>query len=379
MSNAMASPTQMFENGYKRTFNYVRHAIERRTNKERFIVSDKTSHQVVYREGLMQLRYYPHADTQSFQLDDQVVTPTKERHKVPVVLVPPLGVFGWIYDLMAERSWVRFLNAQGFEVYLVDWGSPQKEDADLGLETYVGEWLNHSIDQVLQHSGSNQVSLVGYCMGGLLSLLYTGAYGQEKVRNVVTIASPIDFHASHFYGAFLDKASKTIKKLPLEKLNLKNDFFHVPGDMLSFAFKMTNPFAGVVSYFDLIRNLADRDYVKAHLTTREWFSNMPDYPGATVQQLFIDFGLNNSFAKGKVNIGSMESDIAGISANLLAFAGKSDKIVSINAAEKIMDVVGSEDKTFRVVPGGHAGVFAGGKAKEHTWALTAEWLAKRAD
>lgn len=386
MNSAIAKATRKIpglgSNGVvDNTYRFFRHAVERRTHKERFIISDKSNYEEVYRDGIMQLRYYPHQDTEAFELDNEVVTPTSDRLAPPVLLVPPLGVFGWIYDLMAERSWVRFLNARGFDVYLVDWGAPEKQHADLDIDTYVNRWLTSAVDNVLEHSGSEDISLVGYCMGGLLTLLYAGVQAEQgtddKIKNIVTVASPIDFYASHWYGTLLDKMSKAAEKLPFSTQDLDHRMFHVPGDVLSVMFKMTNPLASVVSYFDLIKNMSDRDYIKAHLTTKEWFNNMPDYPGATVQQLIFDIGFNNRLAKGEVKIGDTLSNLTKIKANLLAFAGDNDKIVSEDAAEKIMDIVASEDRTFRVVPGGHAGVFAGGKAKEHTWALTAEWLADR--
>lgn len=363
----------------RQSFNYVRHAVERRARPERFIVADKTRHDVIFSDGLMELRYYPH-DHQPFELDGETIFPTQHQHRTPILLVPPLGVFHWIYDLMAERSWVRFLNARGFQVYLVNWGAPDSDDAHLSLDIYVNRWMKAAVDHTLQHSGQPQLSLVGYCMGGLITLLHAGTHTDDQIRNIVTIASPIDFHASHGYGRVLQWLNKGMRAIPVPKgFQVDPERFHVPGDMLSVLFKLTNPFAGVVSYFDLVRNLSDRDYVKAHLTTREWFNNMPDYPGATVQQLVFDFAIFNKLASGRIRIGSEVSDIKGIRSNLLAFAGKSDRIVSIDAARRIMDLVASPDRTFTVVPGGHAGVFAGGKAQEHTWALTAEWLAQRSD
>ncbi|PIE41848.1 MAG: polyhydroxyalkanoate synthase [Gammaproteobacteria bacterium] len=363
------------------TYRFFRHAVERRTHKERFIVANKSTYQEVYRDGLMQLRYYPHQDIEAFELDNEVVTPISDCLAPPVLLVPPLGVFGWVYDLMAERSWVRFLNAKGFDVYLVDWGAPQKEHANLDMDTYINRWLSAAVDKVLEHSASKKISLIGYCMGGLLTLLYAGIQAEQgtddKIKNIVTIASPIDFYANHFYGALLSRLSTATEKLPFTTQDLDHRLFHVPGDVLSVMFKLTNPLASVVSYFDLVKNMSDRDYIKAHLTTKEWFNNMPDYPGATVQQLVFDIGFNNRLAKGEVKIGDKLSNLTKIKANLLSFAGDNDKIVSKRAAEKIMDIVASEDRTFKVVPGGHAGVFAGGKAKEHTWAITAGWLTER--
>ena len=363
----------------KQTYFFLRNAIERRTHTEHFIVADKTNHEVLFSDGLMEVRYYPHQDDAPFELDGDAVNPQTRQHRTPILLVPPLGVFHWIYDLMAERSWVRFLNAQGFQVSLVNWGAPSRQDSDLSIDTYVNHWMRTAVAQVQQHSGQQQVSLVGYCMGGLLTLLYAGAHGNGDIRNIVTIASPIDFHASHAYGKVLSWVKRYSRRLPIPRAFSDSSRFHVPGDMLSVLFKMTNPLAGVVSYFDLVRNLSDRDYVKAHLTTREWFNNMPDYPGATVQQLVFDFGIKNALAEGSVRIGDQVSDLTAIKSSLLAFAGASDKIVSIDAAKKIMELGSMDDKTFKVVPGGHAGVFAGGKAQQHTWAITAQWLAQRSD
>ena len=364
---------------FKQSQRFARNAVERRTKTDQFIVSDRTTHEVLLNDGLMQLRFYPQQDQNSFILDGDRVTPQTHQHRTPVLLVPPLGVFHWIYDLMAERSWVRYLNARGFQVYLVNWGAPSKQDAHLSLDTYVNQWLDSAVKQVLQHSGENQLSLVGYCMGGLLTLLYGGAHDRGQIRNLVTIASPIDFHASHIYGKILGWTQRHTKGLAKPQWLSPPERFHLPGDMLSLLFKLTNPLAGVVSYFDLVRHMSDRDYVSAHLTTREWFNNMPDYPGAIVQKLLFDFGINNQLAKGQMNVGDRVADLTTIEANLLAFAGRDDKIVSIDAAQRIMALVQSEDKTFKVVPGGHAGVFAGGKAQDHTWAITTQWLEQRSD
>jgi len=135
------SPTSFL----KRSYFFLRNAIERRTHTEHFIVADKTRHEVLFSDGLMELRYYPHQDVQPFELDGDAVSPQTQQHRTPILLVPPLGVFHWIYDLMAERSWVRFLNAKGFQVYLVNWG----ESGESGLRQVIeqGDWqqVNESI------------------------------------------------------------------------------------------------------------------------------------------------------------------------------------------------------------------------------------------
>jgi polyhydroxyalkanoate synthase len=104
---------------------------------------------------------------------------------------------------------------------------------------------------------------------------------------------------------------------------------------------------------------------------------MPDYPGATVQEMMRKMGLYNRMAKGKIKIGNRVADFTNVSANILAFAGDNDKIVSIGGARAIMTVVSSTDKTFHIVPGGHAGVFTGSKAVHTTWSISKDWLQLR--
>jgi polyhydroxyalkanoate synthase len=109
----------------------------------------------------------------------------------------------------------------------------------------------------------------------------------------------------------------------------------------------------------------------------EWFTNMPDYPGATIQEVIRKMGLYNRLAKGRIRIGNRSADFRDIYSSLLAFAGDNDKIVPVISAEALMNVTSSEDKTFKIVPGGHAGVFTGGKAAHTTWAISKDWLSQR--
>ena len=82
-------------------------------------------------------------------------------------------------------------------------------------------------------------------------------------------------------------------------------------------------------------------------------------------------------ARGKVQIGDHLAELDKINSNLLAFAGETDILVPKEIAEKIVDIVASRDKEFRIAPGGHMGVIIGSKAQNAVWAQSADWLAKR--
>jgi polyhydroxyalkanoate synthase len=107
---------------------------------------------------------------------------------------------------------------------------------------------------------------------------------------------------------------------------------------------------------------------------------MHDYPGGIIQDIVLRVGLDNQFAKGKVRLGGENKALLDrINCSLLAIGGMNDRIVTIEAAKKVMDIVASADKDFIQAPGGHAGVFAGSKAPGTTWLFAADWLSTRSD
>lgn len=379
MSRTIERTAHFFSTGVA----FVNNAVQRRVNKARFIQADRSSHDVILRDGLMSVRHYKPLTQKEILIDGKPIPVSTRRYREPLVLIPPLGVFAWIFDLMVDRSMVKYFLAHGFDVYLVDWGAPGPDDQDVSLENYVVDWFSKALEAVRSHSGQQQLSLMGYCMGGLLSLLYLASSRDQQVKNLVTIASPVDMYKMGFAGPLYKAMRRPIwavgKLTGLKITEMERKRFHVPGKRLSVMFKMTNPVGTVTSYLELVRNLADDEYVSRYMTMNEWFTNMPDYPGATVQEVLRKMGLYNRLARGSIRIGDREAVFSDINCNLLAFAGDNDKIVSISAAEAIMGVVGSADKSFHIVPGGHAGVFTGGKAAHTTWAISKTWLSDRCE
>lgn len=359
------------------------HAVERRRHPQRFIQTDKTPWVEIHRDGIMAVRHYSLPPTARIEVEGEQVPVARKRHRTPLLLVSALGIQAWTWDLMPDRSMVRYLMARGYDVYLIDWGKPSRSDRELGLDTYVNDWLPQAVDAVLAHSGEAQLSLVGYCMGGLLALMYLGTHPDAPVRNLVTIASPVNFHKSGAAGrvlALLQAPALRVGNVLSRRLApLDARLFHIPAGMLSLIFKATNPPAIVTSYLDLVRNIGDREYISEYMTMGQWFNDMVDYPGATVREVIEKMMLGNALASGRIRIGKREADFSRVRCPVLAFAGSADRIVSARAAREVMKLVSSQDRRFEIVPGGHAGVFAGSKAPGHAWRITADWLADRSD
>ncbi len=365
----------------EKAFWYVVNFVERQLSAEKFIVSNLTPYDVVMRDGIMSLRHYLPLTDAEIQIGDESLPVTPARHRIPLVLVPPLAATSNIFDLLPQRSVVRYFLARGFDVYLIDWGEVTEDHSDLSLETYVLDWMPKVMAKVRTESGEQEVSIFSYCMGGLLTLMYAAAVKDPDIRNIVTVASPVDMHQSGVAGRVLSmtyRPAQIISRvLNLSLMDLPARFMHIPGWLSSTVFKLTNPMGSLISYWELLVNMWDREYVKTHETMKQWFDEMVDYPGETIKGMAVHMAIDNQMAKGRMRIGDGHAEFEKIHCAILAFAGEADKLVSIKAARKVLDIVSSPDKTFSVVPGGHAGVFAGSNAPKNTWEMSADWLAER--
>ena len=354
--------------------------------RDTLIKSGRTWFELVLDGDLMSVRYYELPGEDEIQLVDGSHKPIeRKQHAVPLVLVPPLGVTTETFDLMPQRSLVRYMVAAGFKVYLVDWGKPKKEHGHLDLKDYSYTMLGTALAKIRSHSGSEEVSMMGWCMGGLLCLLHQGQVQDKRIRNIVTVASPIDLESGSGLVAGLAGVAQKLNgpaQLVSNYSNLRLSALDparmsLPPWMTTLAFKLTDPVGSVTTYWDLVTRLADREFVESHSTTGDYLNNMLMYPGGVLKDMAVKVVGDNQLAKGRVEVGGNLAELDAIESNLLAFAGETDILVPPEIAEKSVEIVASKDKEFRIVPGGHMGVIIGSKAQNSVWAESAEWLAKR--
>lgn len=337
----------------------------------------------VYVGDLMRVRHYDlRADGKIDFADGTSLSIDPERYSIPLILVPPLGVTAETFDLMPERSLVRYMAARGFKVYMIDWGTPTREHASLRLHDYADHMMNQAVKEVLKHSGAQQVSLLGWCMGGLFSLMWAGLKRDRRIANIVTVASPIDAHQGRGLipgmGRAINAPAKLLRKITnFRLLNIDPKVMQAPGWVTSLAFKMSNPIGSVTTYWDLLMGLWDRTFVENHSTTADYLNHMLPYPAGVVQDMLVRFTVDNRLAQGEIRLGRKVSRFANIEAPLYALAGDKDALVSPDTARAIIDLVNSSEKFFEVVPGGHMGVILGNTARENAWQKSADWLAER--
>ncbi|MEQ1440190.1 alpha/beta fold hydrolase [Fontimonas sp. SYSU GA230001] len=348
------------------------------------VQSGSTPYETLIDGDPMSLRYYPLPESASIELADGArMAVRRQRHPVPLLLVPPLGVTTEVFDLLPQRSLVRYMAARGFHTYLVDWGRPERRHAQLSLRDYAVDMLGQAIAEVRRHSGAQPVSVMGWCMGGLLALMHAGATRDRNIRNLITVASPIDMRSSGVMAQaarVLNASARLIRRFTSFRLDrLDPAHLQAPGWTTTLAFKLTAPLASLTPYWDLLTRLADRDYLEVHATTSDYLDNMLMYPAGVVRDMLVRVVVDNRLAEGSIPLGDIHADLSAVRAKLLVYAGETDHLVPAQMAQKSLELVGSKDKTFRIAPGGHMGVILGGRAQREVWEPCAQWLDARSE
>jgi polyhydroxyalkanoate synthase len=321
------------------------------------VLVGRTPHDIVYRRDKLTVRRY-RAGT------------VHPRYALPILLVPPLMVKPFIFDLYPGRSMVEFFLKRGFRVYLVDFGEPDDADAYVTLDNYVVDWMPAACKAVKESAGSTELSLLGYCMGGLFSLAHVAANSDRSVRNIVSIGAPVDAAKMGLFAWMAQLAGGQADFLVRRIGN-------VPGGLSSAVFRLLTPMKNVTRYADLFMNLWNQEYVNGFDAMNQWVSQFIDYPQSAFLQFQRDFVRRNKLVKGQMVFRGKLADLRRVQAAMLVFAGRSDQIAPVAAVQAVLDAVASADKSFLLVPGGHMGVFAGAGAPAQVWQPAAEWLAPR--
>jgi len=115
---------------------------------------------------------------------------SRREHAIPVLLVFALINRPEIFDLRPGSSFVEFLLSEGFDVFLLDWGVPDEEDFDVGLAEFICDELHWAVRETLHAAGEEELTLLGWCIGGTLCAIYCALHPAGAVRNAVLLTTP---------------------------------------------------------------------------------------------------------------------------------------------------------------------------------------------
>jgi polyhydroxyalkanoate synthase len=281
----------------------------------------------------------------------------------------------YILDLRPGHSFVEFMVNQGYDLYFLDWGSPGPEDKNLKFDDYTLDYMPRAIRKVKSISGSDDFSLLGWCIGAILAAIYSALKPDDGLRNLILLTAPLDFSNKQdlTFARWTDERYFDIDKVLAA-------FGNMPGEMIDYGAKALKPVENyITNYVKLWDNLDDSRMVEAWHAMNSWVTDNVPLAGGVFRQFIVDLYRNDRLMRGELVIRGERVDLARIRANLLTVIAQGDHITPSCQSEPIMSKVGSVDKELFAVAGGHIGIMAGSGASKYTWPHINGWLGPRSE
>jgi polyhydroxyalkanoate synthase len=295
--------------------------------------------------------------------------------RVPVLIVYALVNRPYMVDLQEDRSLVRNLLKQGMDVYLIDWGYPARADRFLTLDDYINGYIDNCVDVVRERHGAEGINILSVCQGGTFSLCYTALH-PDKVKNLITMVTPVDFHVQEGVPNLWAGCNGGSQTLNID--GLVDAFGNIPGEFMNLGFLMLKPFQlGVGKYVEMIDILDNEEKLRNFLRMEEWIFDSPDQAGEAYRQFMKDFYQGNKLIKKEVKIGGKLVDLSKIKVPVLNVYAEQDHLVPPPSSIALGQYIGSSDYTLKSFPVGHIGMYVSGKVQRDLPPMIVQWLKER--
>lgn len=288
------------------------------------------------------------------------------RFQTPLVLFPYLGISRpYIFDLRPGESFAEFLYEQGVPFYLCDWGVFGPEDRDMGMDDVIGDMIPSLIGQAVRHSGAEAVTAFGYCMGVPMTASAIASNPGLPVKNYLSMVGPIDFSIGEFPRMTDDNFDVDA---------IVETFDMMPAEFIRSGFKMLNPMGDLNQAQSLLQNVTNPQWLVGYKAMNRWASEWLPLPKQFYRQWVRHFYQGNELFEGTFRVLGETINLRDLTMPVLCVGASRDDIVPAASARALIDSVGSTDKQFLELEGGHISVIAGRRAQQQVWPALLEWL-----
>jgi polyhydroxyalkanoate synthase len=313
-----------------------------------------TPYEVVYQEDRVKLKHY---------------RPSRPSGTTPLLVVYALINRETMLDLQPERSVLQSFLDQGLEVYMIDWGYPTRKDQYLTIDDHVNGYMDNAVEHIRKAHGAEQINLMGICMGGAFSVIYSALH-PEKIKNLVTTVTPSNFDT--------DKGLLHIWMKQTSADRLAECYRNMPGDVMNLGFLLLNPARLIIDkYVGFLENMDNRKFVENFIRMEKWIFDSPDVPGATFRQFIEDCYRKNLLIQSKLEVGGRRVDLKQVTMPLLNIYGRFDHLVPPEACDRLTSAVGSGDTEDLCLDTGHIGIYVSSKFQREFAPKIVQWLGER--
>lgn len=294
---------------------------------------------------------------------------TEPDNPVPLLIVYALVNRPYMIDLQADRSLVKGLLAGGLDVYLIDWGYPDRADQFLTLDDYINGYLDRCVEAIRRRHRVDKINVLGVCQGGTLGLSYSAIH-PEKVKNLITMVTPVDFHTPD------NLLSRWVRHIDVDLL--VDTMGNVSGELLNWTFLSLKPYRLMgQKYLEMVDALDDPKATENLLRMEKWIFDSPDQAGEAFREFIKDFFQANKLIKGELRVGGREVSLTNLVMPVLNIYASQDHLVPPSASIPLREYVGTDDYSELSFPGGHIGIYVSGRAQKTVPRAIVQWLGER--
>jgi polyhydroxyalkanoate synthase len=271
---------------------------------------------------------------------------TPKVWKRPLLITPPQINKYYALDLSPDKSMVRFLLESGIQVFCVSWCNPTAANREWGLDSYVAA-LDEAVDAAREVSGSDDISMMGSCSGGITSTAYFATLGSaaEKIRNMVLAVCLLDPNTADesAFGCLMTPETMRAAKETSRLRGL------VDGHELARMFAWMRP-------NDLIWNYWVNNYLLGNqppaFDILYWNADTTRLP-ARLHGDYLDLYFTNPFVNAeKLSLNGKSIDMGKVKADCYVVAGATDHITPWKGVHKTAQIMGAH-ATFVLSNSGH--------------------------
>ena len=269
-------------------------------------------------------------------------------------------------DLEHGRSLIAGLLAQGFDVFLIDWGYPDSTDRNTGLDDYINGYLDACVDYVRDALEQSSIAVLGICQGGTFSVCYAALH-PHKVARLITTVTPIDFHTD------ADMLSHMVRHIDVTAL--VGAFGNISGDMLNAMFLSLKPYRLTQQkYLRMLAQLESDEALATFMRMEQWIFDSPALAGAACREFATEFYQHNKLVRGELLLGGRAVDPARISMPVLNIYARRDHLVPPDSSRALAALVASDNYREVELAGGHIGVYVSAHSKRSVPQAVADWM-----
>jgi polyhydroxyalkanoate synthase len=293
----------------------------------------------------------------------------KDLCPVPLLITYALVNRETMMDLEEGRSLIRSLLDRGLDIYTIVWGYPSRLDRYVTLDDHIDIYMDDCVEFIRKETGLDKINLMGVCQGGTFSTIYTALY-PEKIRNLIAMVAPIDFH--------VDEGLLNIWARYIDVDLMVDTMGNIPGDFMNLGFLMLKPFQLMMDkYIGLVDSAKNPAVVESFLRMEKWIFDSPDQAGETFRKFLNEMYKKNSLIKGELEIGGRKVKLKNIDMPVLNIYADQDHLVPPSSSEPLGDLVSSKDIKTKSFPVGHIGMYVSSKSQRDLAPTIANWLLER--